>query len=186
VLENKYRTVLRNKLLTIVLLLDYGGVGYFLPWRLIMRKVIAATLALTPMLLHAQANSPAQTPSNAPLHSKLIQPKEFNSSEADHGTIAPLRISTGVVAPKLISTVQIESDSDRISAFPAERKTKVAMTVDATGKPFDLKVLQSLGPVMDKNVLAAVSRYRFTPGTLDGTPTAVPVDLEVVLRTPAR
>jgi hypothetical protein len=152
-----------------------------------MRKVIVATLALTPMLLHAQANSPAQTPSNppAPLHSKLIQPKEFNSSEADHGTVAPIRISTGVVAPKLISTVQIESDSDRAS-FPVDRKTKVAMTVDATGKPSELKILQSLGPVMDRNVLAAVSRYRFTPGTLDGAPTAVPVDLEVVLRTPAR
>lgn len=153
-----------------------------------MRKVIVATLALTPMLLHAQANSPAQTPSNAPafLHSKLIQPKEFNSSEADRGTVAPIRISTGVVAPKLISTVQIESESDRTSTFPVERKTKVAMTVDATGKPSELKIVQSLGPVMDKNVLAAVSRCRFTPGTLDGKPTAVPVDLEVVLRTPAQ
>jgi len=153
-----------------------------------MRKVIAATLALTPMLLHAQANSPAQTPSNPPasLHSKLIQPKEFNSSEADHGTVAPVRISTGVVAPKLISTVQIESDSDRTSAFPVERTTKVAMTVDATGKPSDLKIVQSINPVMDQNVLAAVSKYRFTPGTLDGQPTSVPVNLEVVLRSSAR
>jgi TonB family protein len=152
-----------------------------------MRKVIVATLALTPMLLHAQANSPAQTPSSPPtsLNSKLIQPKEFNSSEANHGTVAPIRISTGVVAPKLISTVQIESDSDHAS-FPVERKTKVAMTVDATGKPSELKILQSLGAVMDRNVLAAVSQYRFAPGTLDGAPTAVPVDLEVVLRTPAR
>jgi TonB family protein len=153
-----------------------------------MRRVIVATLALTPMLLHAQANSPAQTPSNVPtsLHSKLIQPKEFNSSEADHGTVAPTRISTGVIAPKLISTVQIESDSDRTSTFPVERKTTVAMTVDATGKPSELKIVQSLGPVMDRNVLAAVSRYRFTPGTLDGAPTAVPVNLEVVLRAQAR
>jgi hypothetical protein len=153
-----------------------------------MRKVIVATLALTPMLLHAQANSPAQTPSkpSASLHSKLIQPKEFNSSEADHGTVAPIRISTGVVAPKLISTVQIESDSDRTSAFRIERKTTVAMTVDATGKPSELKIVGSLGPVMDRNVLAAVSQYRFTPGTLDGAPTAVPVNLEVVLRDQAR
>ena len=153
-----------------------------------MRKVIVATLALTPMLLHAQANSPAQTPSkpSASLHSKLIQPKEFNSSEADHGTVAPIRISTGVVAPKLISTVQIESDSDRTSAFRIERKTTVAMTVDATGKPSELKIVGSLGPVMDRNVLAAVSRYRFAPGTLDGAPTAVPVNLEVVLRDQAR
>jgi len=153
-----------------------------------MRKVIVATLALTPMLLHAQANSPAQTQSpgtSTTLQSKLVQPNEFNASEADHGTahVAPVRISTGVVAPKLISTVQIESDSNVTPrGFTLDRKTKVEMTVDATGKPLDLKIVGSLGPAMDHNVLAAVGQYRFAPGTLDGQPTAVPVNLEIVLR----
>jgi|GEM_PF-985651 len=153
-----------------------------------MRKVIVATLALTPMLLHAQVNSPAQTQSSGTsttLQSKLVQPKEFNASEADHGTAhtAPVRISTGVVAPKLISTVQIESDSDATPrGFTLDRKTVVEMKVDATGKPSDLKIVGTLGPAMDHNVLAAVSQYRFTPGTLDGQPTTVPVNLEIVLR----
>jgi TonB family protein len=156
-----------------------------------MRKVIVATLALTPMLLHAQANSPAQThpsPSSSTLQSKLIQPKEFDASAADPSTahVAPLRISTGVIAPKLISTVQIESDSDAPRGFNIERKTVVEMTVDATGKPSDLKIVRSLGPVMDHNVLAAVGQFRFAPGTLDGEPTAVPVNLEVVLRSSVR
>jgi outer membrane biosynthesis protein TonB len=158
-----------------------------------MRKVIVATLALTPMLLHAQANSPAQTqssPSSTTFQSRLIQPTELNASEADHTTIrttTPLRVSTGVIAPKLISTVEIESDSYRApNGFTIDRKTVVAMTIDATGKPSDLKIVGSLGPAMDKNVLTAVSQYRFTPGTLDGEPTAVPVNLEVVLRNPIR
>jgi TonB family protein len=155
-----------------------------------MRKVIAATLALTPMLLHAQVNSPAQTQtsgSSTTLQSKLIQPKEINSSEADHGTahVATSRISTGVTAPKLVNTVQIESDSIATPrGFNLERKTVVSMIVDANGKPSDLKILHSLGSVMDRNVLSAVSQYRFTPGTLDGHPTSVPVNLEVVLRSP--
>ena len=152
-----------------------------------MRKVIVATLALTPMLLHAQANSPAHTqssPASSTLQSKLVQPKELNASEAVASTTSPLRISTGVGAPKLIHTVAIESDSDWIpSGFTFDRKTVVELTVDATGKPSNLKVLQSLGPVMDHNVLAAVSQYRFTPGTLDGAPTAVPVNLQVILHT---
>ena len=151
-----------------------------------MRKVIVATLALTPMLLHAQANSPAktQTPGTSTLQSKLVQPNEFNSSEADHNTAhtAPLRISTGVVSPKLISTVGIESDSDAPRVFGLDRKAVVEMTVDATGKPTDLKVVRSLGPVMDHNVLAAVGQYRYTPGMLDGQPTAVPVTLQIILR----
>jgi hypothetical protein len=155
-----------------------------------MRKVIVATLALTPMLLHAQANSPAQTqpaPSST-LQSKLIQPKEIIASEAaDHGTVAPLRISTGVTAPKLISSVPVESDYDVTPhGFVIDRKTVVSMVVDATGKPSDLKIVKPINPVMDKNVLAAVKQYRFAPGTLDGAPTAVPVDLEVVLRSPVR
>jgi TonB family protein len=157
-----------------------------------MRKVIVAILALTPMLLHAQANSPAQTQSPGTpttLQSKLVQPKEFNASEADHGTAhaTPVRISTGVVPPKLISTVQIESDSEATPrGFTLDRKTVVEMKVDATGKPSDLKIVGSLGPAMDHNVLAAVSQYRFTPGTLDGQPTTVPVNLEIVLRSPVQ
>jgi len=145
-----------------------------------MRKVIVATLLLTPMLLHAQANSPAQ-PQSPTLQSKLIQPTEFNASEADHS--APARISTGVSAPKLVHTVAIESDTT-FSGFAIDRKTEVQMVVDATGKPSDLKVVRSLGAVMDKNVLAAISQYRFTPGTLDGQPAAIPVDLQVTLRSP--
>jgi TonB family protein len=153
-----------------------------------MRKVIVAALALTPMLLHAQANSPAQTqPSSASttLQSKLVQPGEFNASEAVAHTATPVRVSTGVAAPKLIYTVAIESDSDSIArGFVFDRKTVVEMTVDAAGKPSNLKILQSLGPLMDHNVLAAVSQYRFAPGTLDGAPTSIPVNLEVVLRSP--
>jgi hypothetical protein len=34
---------------------------------------------------------------------------------------------------------------------------------------------------MDHNVLAAVGQYRFTPGTLDGAPANVPVNLQVIL-----
>src|SRR5882757_676557 len=155
-----------------------------------MRKVIVATLALTPMLLHAQANSPAQTqssPTSTTLQSKFVQPKELNASEAVAHSTTPVRISTGVGAPKLIHTVAIESDSDRTPrGFVFDRKTVVEMTVDATGKPMNLKILQSLGPVMDHNVLAAVSQYRFTPGTLDGSPTTVPVNLEVILRSPGQ
>ena len=154
-----------------------------------MRRVIVATLALTPMLLHAQANSPAQTqssPASTTLQSKLVQPKELNASEADHNTAhvaTPVRISTGVVAPKLIHTIAIESDSDSPwTVFAADRKTVVEMMVDATGKPSDMKIVKSLGPAMDHNVLAAVSQYRFTPGTLDGQPAPVPVNLELTLR----
>jgi Gram-negative bacterial TonB protein C-terminal len=55
------------------------------------------------------------------------------------------------------------------------------MLVDEKGVPSDLKVVNSIGAEMDKNVLAAVSQYHFKPGTLDSKPAAVPLKLEIVL-----
>ncbi|HXC97351.1 MAG TPA: energy transducer TonB [Edaphobacter sp.] len=155
-----------------------------------MRKVIVATLALTPMLLHAQANSPAQPQSSSTantLQSRLDSPAEVSPADRGTANVAPVRISTGVTAPKLIYTVQIETDSDSSrSGFSYDRKTIVAMTVDATGRPGELKIVKPINPVMDKNVLAAVSQYRFAPGTLDGQPAKVPVNLEITLHNSAR
>jgi TonB family protein len=155
-----------------------------------MRRLIAATLALTPFMLHAQASSPAQPQANAPvLQSKLVQPNELNGSgSADRGTTptAALRISSGVGAPKLLHTVDIVSDNAwPYSITGLDRKVIVGMVVDATGKPEDLKIIQSAGAELDKNVLAAVSQYRFKPGTLNHEPTAVPLNLEIVMRNAA-
>lgn len=148
----------------------------------IMRRVIVATLLLSPVLLHAQASSPAQ-PQSSTLQSKLVAPATFGSAaDRSTGTTSQIRVSTGVNAPKLIHTVEVESDADFTAAARFERTAVVSMTVDAEGKPEDLKIVQSVNPIMDKNVLAAVSQYRFTPGTLDNQPTAVPVNLSVVLR----
>ena len=97
----------------------------------IMRKVILATLALSPMLLHAQANSPAQ-PQASTLQSRLEQPNDF---AADRGVTAstPLRVSTGVVAPKLVRATTIASTDEwytRRSAF--DKKVVVEMLVKAS------------------------------------------------------
>jgi TonB family protein len=147
-----------------------------------MRRVIAATLALSPMLLHAQANSPAKTQTIAAntLRSELVAPALTGSDPA--GTTPSVRVSTGVNAPKLIFTVGVESDSDFSPATAFVRTAVVSMTVDPSGKPTDLKIVQSVNPIMDRNVLNAVSQYRFTPGTLDDQPTTVPVNLAVILK----
>ncbi len=156
-----------------------------------MRSVIVAALVLTPMLLHAQANSPAQPQNSAApstLQSKL-EPKAFRAPESDPGdasTTTP-RVSTGVTAPKLVHTVDVEATSDYdAQSFIKDKKVVVAMIVDASGKPSDLKIVESVSPKMDKNVLTAVSQYRFKPATLDGAPTAIPVNLEVTLHNPTR
>jgi TonB family protein len=151
-----------------------------------MRKAILAALALSPMLLHAQANSPAQTQSSANgqvLTSAVVPPKALVASAATDSTpTTTRRISTGVTAPKLISTVDITSVNELPYSFVNQDKTVVvSMIVHENGKPSNLAIVRSVGDALDKNVLAAVSQYRFKPGTLDNAPTAVPVNLEITL-----
>ncbi len=58
-----------------------------------MRKLIVAILSLSSVMLHAQANTPAQT------------------QVASNGSAAQVkRISTGVTAPKLIYKVDVVAD----------------------------------------------------------------------------
>jgi TonB family protein len=128
-----------------------------------MRKVLVAILSLSSLALHAQANSPAQT-----------QPQVK-------------RISTGVIAPKLIYKVDVVADSNETARlFNNDTKVVVGMIVDKTGKPSDLKIIKSAGAGVDASVLAAVSQYRFTPGTVSNQPIATPLNLEVVISTSYR
>ena len=151
------------------------------------RKVIVAALALSPMLLHAQANSPAPTRSAAKtpaLESQLTQAKAFaalsgaTSAPASNGT---LRIAS-ITAPKLISTVGISAPNAFPQSFAgANNQVVVSMIVNADGKPSNLKIVSSSDFALNQNVLTAVSQYRYKPGTLDNQPTAIPVRLEINL-----
>jgi Gram-negative bacterial TonB protein C-terminal len=160
----------------------YIGDGYFLPPEKIMRKEILAALVLSPVMLHAQANSPAKTETPA-LESRLVQPKSFNAlSDTNHAAAAPVRISTGITEPKLVHTAPILSSNSVISVKASERTVVLSLVVDEKGVPTDLKVVKSIDPLTDHNVLDAVSQYRYKPGMLNHQPTAVPVNLEIVIR----
>jgi hypothetical protein len=127
-----------------------------------MRNLILAALVLSPTML-------------------------FAAGGAGSRTTSPVRVSTGVTAPKLISTVDIPTEAGSVwSVANIDRHVVVSMVVDETGKPQDLKIVESADPIEDKNVLTAVAQYRFQPGQLSHQPTAVPVNLEIILRNPAR
>jgi TonB family protein len=158
-----------------------------------MRKVIVAALVLSPMLLHAQANTPATTQpagTASTLQAELARPKDLIATAADtnRGTTpvaAPVRVSSGVVAPKLVYSIAVPAE--RIYRPISVRQTYVVeMMVDRNGLPSDLKIVESAGPTMDKNVLEAVKQYRFKPGTLDNQPISFPVKLAVVIDNPMR
>lgn len=130
-----------------------------------MRKLTTtAILSLSSVMLHAQANTPAQT---------QVAP---NGSDAQ-----VRRVSTGVVPPKLIYTVDVQADESTARFLSNDTRVVVGMIVDKTGKPEDLKIIKSANPEVDAHVLNAVSQYRFAPGTVSNQPIASPLNLEVVI-----
>ncbi len=135
-----------------------------------MRKLIVAILSLSSFMLHAQANTPAQT------------------QVASNGSAPQVkRISTGVIAPKLIYKVDVLADSTGTARLiNDDTKVVVGMIVDKNGRPSDLKIIKSAGAGVDASVLAAVSQYRFTPGMVSNEPIATPLNLEVVIQTSYR
>jgi TonB family protein len=130
-----------------------------------MRNLTVAILSLSSFMLHAQASTPAST------------------SVADNGSVSQVkRISTGVIAPKLVYKVDLVADSAAAAGrLNNDCTVVVGMIVDKSGKPSDLKIIRSAGPGVDASVLSAVSQYRFTPGMVSNEPIATPLNLEVVI-----
>jgi hypothetical protein len=154
-----------------------------------MRGTILAAIALCPMLIQAQVLSPAQPKSadtNPVLVSGLMKPKNSGTMfAAAAGDAVPDRtpehVSTGVVKPKLIQTTQVQETANwRWFPTETEKLAFVTVIVDPTGKPSSVHMKQSLGPAIDKDVLASVSGFRFQPGTLNNA--SIPMEVELTLR----
>jgi TonB family protein len=56
------------------------------------------------------------------------------------------------------------------------------MVVDETGKPTNLKIVQSSDSLLDAHVLSAVEQYRWQPGSVSGRIVAVPVNLHITVQ----
>ncbi|HEX3570258.1 MAG TPA: energy transducer TonB [Acidobacteriaceae bacterium] len=147
-----------------------------------MRHLFAAALLVSPLMVNAQTAPSAQN--MAAMQSSIGAPKMMMSSAAAADRTEPvtakLRISTGVVKPKLIHTVAIRQDTvSVVSLGRIMRSAAVSMIIDENGKPTDLKMLMTAGPDLDANILEAVSQYRFLPATVSGQKIAMPLNLYI-------
>ena len=129
-----------------------------------MRTITVAILSLSSFMLHAQASTPAQT------------------QAATDGSAQVKRVSTGVIAPRLVYKVDVTTDANSSALLNnGEATVVVGMIVDRSGKPTDLKIVKSAGAGVDASVLTAVSQYRFTPGMVSNQPIPSPLNLEVLI-----
>jgi TonB family protein len=116
------------------------------------------------------------------LLSSILLPAAAYASKPADDTVAPtaFRVSTGVTAPKLIRSTDLNLP-DSINAFPlpGNAQVGVAFTVDEKGVPQSVHVVKSLNPYWDSRVIDAVSRFRYTPGTVDDQ--TIPVDMDLTV-----
>ena len=149
-----------------------------------MKRTLVAILALSPVLAFAQVNTPAQPRSTQ--ISEVVVPAGLPAAAlaADHGApTSTIRVSTGVTPPHVVQFANFISAAGPQShhTVAAEQRVVVTLDVDTNGLPTNLTVAKSSDATLDQDVLATVSKYRFTPGKLDGQATAVPVRLEVIV-----
>jgi TonB family protein len=91
------------------------------------------------------------------------------------------RIGGGVSAPTLIYKVEPEySEEARKAKY--QGTVVLYVVVDEKGLPKELKVVRALGLGLDEKALAAVEKWRFRPGYLNGKPVKVAATIEVNFR----
>ena len=128
-----------------------------------MRYIVASTILLSSMLLPAVANA---------------------SSSTDDAT-APtsnLRVSTGVIAPRLARSLVIDvPDTLSRSFLPMDTEVGLSLTVDSDGKPENVQVVKPSNPYWDARIVEAVQKAHFRPGSIDHPPIPVDVNLTVLV-----
>ncbi len=128
-----------------------------------MRRILAASLLLSPLFL------PAAAVASQPV-------KDASASTQDR------RVSTGVIAPNLIHTTDIIVSPEFAATLQDDSKVVLKLNLDAQGKPEDIQVINSTDPTLDAGVVDAVRQFRWRPAKLDNQPVATDMLLNVVVK----
>ncbi len=125
-----------------------------------MRRILAVGLLLPSLFLPAAAKA---------------------STPVDDATApTPVRVSTGVIPPALIDSVNLNMPSNFDSfLIPDGVEVGLAFTVDEKGTPQNIQVVKSYSPFWDARVVDAVRQFRYRPGTVDNKPVAVDMNMTV-------
>jgi TonB family protein len=125
-----------------------------------MRYILAASLMLSSLLFPTVAS--ATTPAS------------------DSATAQPIRVSTGVVAPKLIAPINLSLPSELAwQTLPGNATVGLSLTIDENGKAHDVQVTKSLTNFWDARVVEAVEKARYRPATIDRKNIPLTVNLTV-------
>jgi len=132
-----------------------------------MRPIIA-TLILTPALLHAQVSKQAAGLSlEARTDALKMTMPAIKAAVTPAATPATpmLRVSTGVLAAKIIHSAEITYSAGELNT--TDNRVVVRVLVNEQGLPQSAQIVSSRNPDLNGRVLDAVKQYRFRPAQLD-------------------
>jgi hypothetical protein len=113
-----------------------------------MRKILAATLLLSSALCPAIASAATM------------------ASDAD--AAQPVRVSTGVIAPTLADTLNLDLPSAlNWTPLPYDASVGVSLIVDEKGNTHNVEITKSLNRFWDARVVAAVEKAHYHPASID-------------------
>ena len=134
-------------------------------WRIYMRRIIVASLLLSPTLFTASAVA--------------SQPATDDAA----ATIKTTRVSTGVVAPQILKSASLNIPTDAFDAMlPPDAEVGLKVNIDEQGNARDIQVIKPMTADLDARVVSAVSKLRFTPAKLDNQAIPLSIDLNVVVK----
>jgi TonB family protein len=91
------------------------------------------------------------------------------------------RIGGNVVSPVLLSKAEPQYSEDaRLAKYSGTALLSVEIGTD--GAPHNVKIIRGLGLGLDEKAIAAVNRWKFKPGTLNGEPVATRAQIEINFR----
>ena len=129
-----------------------------------MRRILVASLLLSPVLFTASAVASQPATDAAP--STQVR-----------------RVSTGVVAPQLLKSTNVDIPADAFDAvLPPNAEVGLKVDIDEQGNARDIQVIKPLNSDLDARVVAAVSKFRFAPATLDNQAISDTIDLNIVVK----
>jgi TonB family protein len=112
---------------------------------------------------------------------QVYMANSVRSHASQPGASGPFRIGGPVMAPRVLSKVEPEySEEARLAAL--QGTVVLSVVIGADGMAQDIVVARPLGLGLDDKAVAAVSQWRFQPGTRGGEPVPVFATIEVNFR----
>ncbi len=103
---------------------------------------------------------------------------DASASTSDSAQVRP--VSTGVTGPQLVYSNKIEIPAEEIpDAFPNPARVVLKVSLDQTGSPKAIQVIQPLTQPIDQRVVEAVRQFRWSPAVLDNQ--TIPTDVKLIV-----